>query len=62
MAFKLVSEFSPTGDQPTAIKQLVDGFSKTEKFMTLQGDTLSLLDISDPTRLRRISYAGLSMQ
>ena len=39
MAFKLVSEFSPTGDQPTAIKQLVDGFSKTEKFMTLQGVT-----------------------
>jgi len=39
MAFKLVSEFSPTGDQPTAIKQLVDGFSKTEKYMTLQGVT-----------------------
>ena len=39
MAFKLVSEFSPTGDQPTAIKQLVDGFSKTEKHMTLQGVT-----------------------
>jgi excinuclease ABC subunit B len=39
MAFKLVSEFSPTGDQPTAIKQLVDGFSNTEKFMTLQGVT-----------------------
>ena len=39
MTFKLVSEFSPTGDQPTAIKQLVDGFSKTEKYMTLQGVT-----------------------
>ena len=39
MAFKLVSEFSPTGDQPTAIKQLVEGFSKTEKYMTLQGVT-----------------------
>ncbi|MDB9778631.1 excinuclease ABC subunit UvrB [Flavobacteriaceae bacterium] len=39
MAFKLVSKFSPTGDQPTAIKQLVDGFSKTEKYMTLQGVT-----------------------
>ena len=39
MAFKLVSKFSPTGDQPTAIKQLVDGFSKTEKHMTLQGVT-----------------------
>ena len=39
MSFKLVSEFSPTGDQPTAIKQLVDGFSQTEKYMTLQGVT-----------------------
>ena len=39
MSFKLVSEFLPTGDQPTAIKQLVDGFSQTEKYMTLQGVT-----------------------
>jgi excinuclease ABC subunit B len=39
MSFKLVSEFSPTGDQPTAIKQIVDGFSQTEKHMTLQGVT-----------------------
>ena len=39
MSFKLVSEFSPTGDQPTAIKQLVDGFSQAEKYMTLQGVT-----------------------
>ena len=26
MPFQLESEFSPTGDQPEAIKQLVDGF------------------------------------
>ncbi|MDG1264354.1 MAG: excinuclease ABC subunit UvrB [Flavobacteriaceae bacterium] len=39
MALKIVSEFSPTGDQPTAIKEIVDGFSQSEKYMTLQGVT-----------------------
>ena len=39
MAFKMVSEFSPTGDQPNAIKEIVDGFSQSEKYMTLQGVT-----------------------
>jgi excinuclease ABC subunit B len=39
MAFKIVSEFSPTGDQPIAIKEIVDGFSQSEKYMTLQGVT-----------------------
>ena len=39
MAFKIVSEFSPTGDQPVAIKEIVDGFSQLEKYMTLQGVT-----------------------
>tara|TARA_B100000767_G_scaffold261262_1_gene272723 strand:+ start:2016 stop:4004 length:1989 start_codon:yes stop_codon:yes gene_type:complete len=39
MSFNLVSGFLPTGDQPSAIKQIVDGFSKTEKYMTLQGVT-----------------------
>lgn len=39
MPFQLESEFSPTGDQPEAIKQLVDGFQGQEKFMTLQGVT-----------------------
>ena len=39
MPFQLEAEFSPTGDQPEAIKQLVDGFNGQEKFMTLQGVT-----------------------
>ncbi len=29
--FELVSKYRPTGDQPTAIKQLVDGIQKGEK-------------------------------
>jgi len=30
MDFKLTSSYSPTGDQPEAIRQLVDGISKEE--------------------------------
>jgi len=39
MQFKLESEFSPTGDQPSAIKQLVDGLNDGENFQTLLGVT-----------------------
>src|SRR5689334_10979434 len=39
MNFKLVSEFSPTGDQPTAIKQLVSGVESGEQHQTLLGVT-----------------------
>jgi len=39
MQFKLKSEFSPTGDQPSAIKQLVDGLNDGEDFQTLLGVT-----------------------
>ncbi len=39
MKFKLVSDFKPTGDQPEAIKQLVDGINSEEKHQTLLGVT-----------------------
>ena len=39
MQFKLESEFSPTGDQPSAIKQLVDGLNDGDDFQTLLGVT-----------------------
>ena len=39
MKFKIESEFSPTGDQPTAIKQLVNGINASEKYQTLLGVT-----------------------
>ena len=39
MKFKVVSEFKPTGDQPQAIKQLVDGMDGGEKYQTLLGVT-----------------------
>ncbi len=37
--FKLVSPFKPTGDQPEAIKNLVDGINKGYKEQTLMGVT-----------------------
>ena len=39
MQFKIESEFSPTGDQPEAIKQLVAGICSNEKYQTLLGVT-----------------------
>ena len=39
MKFKLQSNFSPTGDQPNAIKQLVHGLNNGEKSQTLLGVT-----------------------
>ena len=37
--FKLVSEYKPTGDQPRAIQELVDGFKAGNQFQTLLGVT-----------------------
>jgi len=37
--FKLKSKFSPTGDQPSAIKTLVDSINSGNKFQTLLGVT-----------------------
>ena len=39
MQFKIESEFSPTGDQPQAISQLVNGINSNEKYQTLLGVT-----------------------
>ncbi|MDX1350252.1 MAG: excinuclease ABC subunit UvrB [Putridiphycobacter sp.] len=39
MDFKLVSDYSPTGDQPEAIKQIVHGFENGQNYQTLLGVT-----------------------
>ena len=39
MKFKIESEFTPTGDQPKAIKSLSDGIFNNEKYQTLLGVT-----------------------
>ena len=37
--FELTSSFKPTGDQPTAIKQLVEGINNNKRFQVLLGAT-----------------------
>ncbi|MES2651618.1 MAG: excinuclease ABC subunit UvrB [Bacteroidota bacterium] len=39
MKFKLISDYKPTGDQPAAIKQLVEGVNAEENYQTLLGVT-----------------------
>ncbi|MCX7744889.1 MAG: excinuclease ABC subunit UvrB [Flavobacteriales bacterium] len=39
MIFQLVSPYKPTGDQPDAIRQLVEGIRRGERFQTLLGAT-----------------------
>ncbi len=37
--FKLVSSYNPSGDQPGAIKELIEGLRRNEKYQTLLGVT-----------------------
>ena len=39
MDFKLTSHYQPTGDQPNAIKQLVEGINQNDKYQVLLGVT-----------------------
>lgn len=39
MPYKLISDFKPSGDQPEAIKQLVEGVLRGDKYQTLLGVT-----------------------
>ena len=39
MKFNIKSDYKPTGDQPNAIRQLVGGIEKSEKYQTLLGVT-----------------------
>ena len=48
--FKLHSEYQPTGDQPQAIKDLVEGFKEGNQFQTLLGVTaVSYTHLTLPT-------------
>ncbi|WP_372918408.1 excinuclease ABC subunit UvrB [Salegentibacter sp.] len=39
MKFNIQSEYKPTGDQPEAIRQLVEGLNKNDRYQTLLGVT-----------------------
>lgn len=55
MDFQLISEFSPTGDQPQAIERLVHSINSNNKFQTLlgvtgSGKTFTMANIIKETR------------
>lgn len=55
MDFQLISDFSPTGDQPQAIEKLVDSINSNNKFQTLlgvtgSGKTFTMANIIKETR------------
>ena len=39
MAFKLISDFDPNGDQPQAINEIINSYSQNQNHVTLQGVT-----------------------
>ena len=39
MSFNLISDFSPTGDQPQAINEIINSYSQNQNHVTLQGVT-----------------------
>ena len=59
MHFKIKSDFSPTGDQPQAIKQLCEGISSGAKYQTLLGVTGSGKTFTIANVLERIKRPTL---
>jgi len=57
--FHLESKFKPTGDQPEAIKQLVAGLNKGERFLTLLGVTGSGKTFTMASVIRRLNRPAL---
>ncbi len=59
MAFKLVSNYKPTGDQPEAIRQLVEGLNEGIPFQTLLGVTGSGKTFSIANVIERVNRPTL---
>ncbi|PIP54865.1 MAG: excinuclease ABC subunit B [Bacteroidetes bacterium CG23_combo_of_CG06-09_8_20_14_all_32_9] len=59
MELKLISTFKPTGDQPEAVKQLIDGVNSDLKFQTLLGVTGSGKTFTIANLLARIKKPAL---
>lgn len=59
--FKLVSEFSPTGDQPKAIEQLVAGIEGGNRYQTLLGVTGSGKSFTMACVIERLNRPALVM-
>jgi excinuclease ABC subunit B len=59
--FRLVSEFEPTGDQPRAIEQLVEGIERGDPHQTLLGVTGSGKSFSVACAVERVNRPTLVM-
>jgi excinuclease UvrABC helicase subunit UvrB len=71
MQFKLHSPYSPAGDQPNAIRQLVEGIQEGEQYQTLLGVTGSgktftmanvIQQVQKPTLILTHNKSFLKMQ
>ena len=60
MDFKLTSDYQPTGDQPTAIAQLVQGLEDGDRAQTLLGVTGSgkTFTMANVVAQLKSAYAG----
>ena len=63
MNFKLQSEYQPTGDQPQAIKKLVNSLENGEKYQTLlgvtgSGKTFTIANVVNEIQSREIGRAS----
>ena len=59
MSFKLISEFQPTGDQPTAIQELVDVLNAETKHQVLLGVTGSGKTFTAANVIQRVNKPTL---
>ncbi len=59
MDFKLTSSYQPSGDQPTAIQQLVDGLNRGDEAQTLLGVTGSGKTFTIANVLQRVNRPAL---
>jgi excinuclease ABC, B subunit len=59
MDFKLISSYQPSGDQPTAIQQLVDGLNRGDEAQTLLGVTGSGKTFTIANVLQRVNRPAL---
>ena len=60
--FKLKSNFKPTGDQPTAIKQLVGGFLSGKSRETLLGVTGSGKTFTMANVIEKLNMPNVHLQ
>jgi len=61
MAFRLVSDYKPSGDQPEAIEQLVEGVLRGDKYQTLLGVTGSGKTFTISNLIARVNKPTLVM-